>query len=243
MDRNARLDLVLRTLRDRPGVTAAELAEQIGTSVRSLFRDVSYLRERGYPIESSRGRGGGLRLHPNWGLGRVLLSTEEALGVLLSLALGERLGLPMLGSGIGQARRKLVSAFPSSDRRRLNPLRERVLVAPPAAQKVVESYGEPSPVAVRSLQSAFVHERMITAVYVREDGLQSERRVEPHAILLSWPAWYLLGFDHLRGEVRTFRLDRFRSVREEAEGFRPRPRAMIEAIWGPDCDDPSKWRL
>lgn len=243
MDRNERLEIVLRTLRDRPGITATDLADQIGTSVRNVFRDVAYLRERGYPIESSRGRGGGLRLHPNWGLGRVLLSTEEALGVLVSLALTARLGLPMFGAGLGHARRKLVASFPSGERGRLNPLRERVLVAPPASPKVVASYTEPNPAAVRSLQSAFVHERLLSGVYVREDGERTQRRVEPHAILLSWPAWYLLGFDHLRGDVRTFRIDRFESVREEAEGFRPRPRAMIEAIWGPDCDDPSAWRL
>ena len=114
MDRSHRLDLVLRILRDRPGITAAELARQAETSVRNVFRDVAYLRDRGYPIESSRGRGGGLRLHPNWGLGRVLLSSEEALGVLLSLALTDRLGLPMFGSGLSRARKKVVDAFPTS---------------------------------------------------------------------------------------------------------------------------------
>jgi len=243
MDRNARLDLVLRMLRDRPGITSSELSEHVGTSVRSVFRDVAYLRERGYPIESSRGRGGGLRLHPNWGLGRVLLSAEEALGVLLSLALTDRLGLPMFGSGLGRARKKVMDAFPSHDRKRLTPLRERVLVGPAASARVVSSYGPPDPAAVRSLQSAFVHERLMRAVYVREDGERTERRVEPHAILLSWPAWYILGFDYLRGEVRTFRLDRFVSVREEPEGFRPRPHAMIAEIWGPDSDDPASWRL
>jgi predicted DNA-binding transcriptional regulator YafY len=65
---------VLRLLRDRPGITAPELAERVGSSTRSVFRDLAVLRERGYPIESSRGRGGGLRLHPLRGLGRVPFS-------------------------------------------------------------------------------------------------------------------------------------------------------------------------
>jgi len=243
VDRNDRLDLALRILRDRPGVTASELARHLETSVRSVFRDLGYLRGRGYPIESSRGRGGGLRLHPNWGLGRVLLSSEEALGVLLSLALTDRLGLPMFGSGLTRARKKVVDAFPSSEKRLLTPLRERVLVGPPASARVAGSYGSPDVTAVRRLQTAFVRERLITATYVREDGQRSDRRIEPHAILLSWPAWYLLGFDHLRAEVRTFRLDRFVSVREEAESFSPSPHAMIVEIWGPESDDPSTWRL
>ena len=243
MDRNSRLDEMLRLLRDRPGITASDLADQLGTSVRSVFRDAAYLRERGYPIESSRGRGGGLRLHPNWGLGRVLWSTEEALGLLVSLALTERLALPMFGSGLGKARKKLVDAFPSHERRRLTPLRERVMVGPPASAGVAASYRAPKDGAVRALQSAFVQERLVTVAYVREDGERSERRVEPHAILLNWPAWYLIGFDHLRKGVRTFRLDRFESVREEAEGFRPRPRAILAEIPDLDCYDPSTWRL
>jgi predicted DNA-binding transcriptional regulator YafY len=243
MDRTDRLDLMLRMLRGRPGVTAAELSAQLGTSVRSVFRDLAYLRDRGYPIESSRGRGGGLYLHPNWGLGRVLLSSEEALGVLISLALTDRLGLPMFGGGLGRARKKVVDAFPSHERRRLTPLRSRVLVGPPASERVRTSYRAPEPSAVRALQSAFVGERLITAVYVREDGTRTERRVEPHAILLNWPAWYLLGFDHLRGEVRTFRVDRFVSVREEEEAFRPRPHAIIAEVRRGDYDEPGIWSL
>lgn len=113
MDRNERLELVLRTLGDRPGVTASELPDDIGTSLRNVFRDIAYLRDRGYPIESSRGRGGGLSLHPNWGLGRVLLSAEEALGVLLSLALTDRLAARARARGsarFGEGRRLLPHA-------------------------------------------------------------------------------------------------------------------------------------
>jgi predicted DNA-binding transcriptional regulator YafY len=243
MDRPARLDLLVRLLRDRPGVTAAELAAELGTTTRSIFRDIAYLRERGYPIESSRGRGGGLRLDPRWGPGRIVLSAEEALGVLLGLALTERLELPMFGSGLARARRKLVDAFPAHERRRLTPLRERVLVGPAASERVAASYRRPDAAAVRALQSAFVHERHALCVYEREHGTRTERLIEPHALVLNWPAWYLLAFDHLRSEVRTFRLDRFRSVRQEASTFRPRPHAILGEIEGMDADDPATWRL
>ncbi|HET9947635.1 MAG TPA: WYL domain-containing protein [Longimicrobiales bacterium] len=243
MDRSDRLDLMLRTLRDRPGVTAAALAEELGTSVRSVFRDIARLRDRGYPIESSRGRGGGLRLRPDWGLGRVVLAPEEALGVLLSLALTEQLGLPMFGGGLGRARKKLIDAFPSHERRRLTPLRERILVGPPAAEHVAASYRPPEPGIVRAVQSAFVSERVVHASYTREDGTCTERRLEPHAILLKWPVWYLLTVDHLREDVRTFRLDRFGSVRVEPDTFRPRPQAIIARIRAQADHDPGEWHL
>src|SRR5918999_306438 len=100
-----RLDLVSRLLRDRPGITASDVARTLGVSERSVFRDIEYLRERGYPIEGGRGRGGGLRIHSSWGLGRVLLTSEEALCTLLSLAITEKLGFPMFASEASRARR------------------------------------------------------------------------------------------------------------------------------------------
>ena len=96
---------------------------------------------------------------------------------------------------------------------------------------------------MRVLQSAFLNERVMSCVYVREDGERSERRMEPHAIMLNWPAWYVVAMDYLRGEPRTFRLDRFVSVREEAETFRARPQAMLSAMGGPECVESGLWHL
>ena len=128
MHRVDRLDLLLRVVRDRPGITVARIAEDLDVSVRSVFRDLRHLRERGYPIEADRGRGGGVRLHARWGLSKVMLSVEEALVTLLSLAIGEKLGLPIFAQDLAQARKRIVDAFPTQERRRIAPLRERILV-------------------------------------------------------------------------------------------------------------------
>ena len=227
-----RLDLLARVLGDRPGITAGELAREFGLSVRTVFRDLDALRERGYPIEADRGRGGGLRLHPNWGLGRVLLSRDEALCTLLSLAVAEKLDFPMFAPEIARARRRIVDAFPAAERRRLAPLRERIFVGAPASAAVRQSYRPPAAAPTRQLQVAFVAERIIRAEYAKEGGESSSRRLEPHALVINWPAWYLMAWDHLRGESRTFRLDRFRSVDPERETFRPRPREIVGALLG-----------
>lgn len=228
--RSDRLDLVARLLRDQPGITAARIAEVMGVSLRSVFRDLELLRERGYPIESARGRGGGLRLHRSWGLGRVLLSSEEALGTLLALAISDKVGMPMFASATARARRRIVDAFPSHERRRIGPLRERIFIGTPASARVRASYAEPSAVPSRALQAAFVEERVVTARYAREDASVSERRLEPHALVINWPAWYLVAFDHSRAAPRTFRLDRFHRVQPLPETFRPRPRDMVQEL-------------
>ncbi len=232
-----RLDLLTRALRDRPGITAADLARDLGVSVRSVFRDLDHLRERGYPIEADRGRGGGLRLHASWGLGRVSLSSEEALCTLLSLAIGERLNFPIFSPELARARKKIVDAFPTRERRTIAPLRERILVGPSASAAVRSSYRAPDASAMRSLQMAFVRELVVRARYVKEAGDVTERRVEPHAMVVNWPAWYLLGYDHLRAQPRTFRFDRFVAVEpEEGSTFNARPRDLAAALLGAEGD-------
>jgi len=225
-----RLDLLTRVLRDRPGTTAGELARELGVSSRSVFRDLDALRERGYPIESSRGRGGGLRLHPNWGLGRVLLARDEALCTLLGLAVAEKLGFPMFAPELARARRKIADAFPTAERRQIAPLRERILIGGTASAEVRRSYRDPATAPMRRLQAAFVDERVVRVEYIKEGGATIERRLEPHALIINWPAWYLLAYDRVRGGSRTFRLDRFVTVEVEPETFRPRPQQFFEEM-------------
>lgn len=239
MQRLDRIDLLTRVLRDRPGITVAALARELDVSVRSVFRDIDHLRERGYPIEADRGRGGGVRLHQSWGLGKVLLSSEEALCTLLSLAISEKLSFPMFSTEVSRARRKIVDAFPTSERKRIAPLRERIFIGRPASLRVRGTYARPESASMRRLQVAFVRETIVRAEYVKETGERSSRRLEPHAMLITWPAWYLLGFDHLRGEPRTFRFDRFQSVElEEQSSFRARPREIARQLLGEHCDVP-----
>ena len=221
-----RLDLLARVLRDRPGITARALADDLGVSMRSIFRDLDVLRDRGYPVEADRGRGGGLRLRGNWGIGKVLLSRDEALCALLALAVAERTGFPMFAADLSRARRKLVDAFPTAERRRLTPLRERILVGAPASPAVRDSYATPTGPPARSLQAAFVEERTVSVTYERQDGRRTQRRLEPHVLLINWPAWYVLAFDYLRESARTFRLDRFTQVTPEPTTFRARPREI-----------------
>ena len=118
-----------------------------------------------------------------------------------------------------------------------------MLVGPAASPRVAGSYRTPDRAATGALQFAFVNQRVITCVYVKEGGQPTTRRLEPHAILLNWPAWSLMGIDTANGQVRTFRLDRFAEVRADAETFRPQPGVILRSIAGFEVVDPTTWRL
>src|SRR5512143_3461010 len=82
---SARLLRVLSLLQSRPRWTAAELAERLRTTERTVRRDVTRLRELGYPVDSDAGRAGGYRLGVGAALPPLLLTDDEAVVVALGL--------------------------------------------------------------------------------------------------------------------------------------------------------------
>lgn len=224
-----RLDRTLGLLASRLSWTARELAEELGVCVRTVRRDLSRLAARGVAVEAERGRGGGVRVPARSGLGRVQLGAEELLDLLLALALAERLRSPLLPSTVGALRQKLTAAFPPEERARIGALRRRILVGPTSAN-ITASWKAPRAAVLRPIHEAFFHQRALELTY-RAGERSTERLVEPHYLLLSWPAWYLLVWDHLRGAVRALRVDRIEAASVTEAAFRVRKaEAMVAAL-------------
>lgn len=216
----ARLDRTLGLLASRPSWTGPELAEALGVCLRTVRRDLSRLAARGVPIEAEVGRGGGVRVPARWGLGRVQLDAHEVLDLLLALALAERVRSPLLLTTVKSLRQKLAAAFPPEERARVSSLRRRILVGP-TSRNITSSWQAPRPAVLRPIHQAFFEQRALQLTYVT-GGVRTERLVEPHYLLLSWPAWYLVVWDHLRQAVRALRVDRVEAATVTDATFRVR---------------------
>lgn len=214
-----RLEQLKGSLKAREHVTAAALAEELGVSLRTLNRDLVVLRAQGIPIESDRGRGGGLRLQRAWTLGRVHLSAEEAIDLLLSIAIAERMNSPLLLQQLAPIKRKIVGAFTESYQGKIRALRQRILVGEPASPAVMATFFQPTR-TLPSVAEAFFNMRCITITYADQNGAVTEREIEPHFLYLNVPVWYLLAWDRLRNAVRCFRVDRIKAVTPQAITFR-----------------------
>lgn len=215
-----RLDRTLGLLASRPSWTARELADELGVCVRTVRRDLARLAARGVVIEAERGRGGGVRVPARSGLGRVHLDAQELIDLLLALAIAERLRSPLLLSTVRALRQKLSAAFPPEERARVSALRRRILVGP-TSRNISASWNAPRAAVLRPIQEAFFGQRALEVAY-RASERRTVRVVEPHYLLLSWPAWYLIVWDHLRHDVRALRVDRVESAKVLDASFRVR---------------------
>jgi predicted DNA-binding transcriptional regulator YafY len=227
--RLARLERLKGLLKAGEQTTAREMAAELGVGVRTIHRDLDLLRNEGLPIEADRGRGGGIRLARRWTLGRINLDPEEAVDLLLSIAIAERMNSALLLGRLRSVRQKLAASFSVIHQDRIRMLRGRVLVGTPASGGVVESYRRAPSDALHAVKRAFFEMRKLRLDYIDEAGRVTRREIEPQFLYLNAPAWYLLAWDDLRNDVRFFRIDRIRSANVMAAEFRPRDRRLFLA--------------
>jgi predicted DNA-binding transcriptional regulator YafY len=230
LGRLQRLELLTAELKSGEALTAGGLADRLGVSLRTLNRDLALLREQGLPVEADRGRGGGLRLSRRWGVGRIALTYGEAVDLLVSLAMAEQMESPLLMAGLAGVRRKLTASFAPEMAARINGLKARIRVGKPAAASVLVQAGVPGPEVAAELNQAFLGQQALSIRYRAVDGRVTEREIEPHYLLLAPPIWYVLAWDGLRRDARTFRCDRIVSaVAREGRRFDLLPMGRFEA--------------
>lgn len=198
------LDL-LSLLQARNHWNATELAERLGVTERTVRRDVSRLRDLGYPVDADPGPTGGYQLGAGGSLPPLLLSDDEAVAVALGLRAAASGAVMGSEESAVAALTKLEQVLPAR-------LRERVLavnattvlvpsgVAPQIEAEVLLTFG----------QGCRRCER-VRFGYTDGAGNETERRVEPYGLVNTDRRWYLVAFDLDRDDWRTFRLDRVRA--------------------------------
>lgn len=198
----ARLFEVLYALLERRQVRAGELAERLGVSVRTVYRDVEALSAAGIPVYACRGHGGGIALMEGFTLSRAALSEGEKDALLMGVK-----GLAASEQDARSALRKLSGLFT----REAQDWLEVDLSSWGAAGVKDERFA--------LLRSALRERRVVTFSYRGADGSRRMRRVWPARLCFKASAWYLQAWCCEREAYRTFRLSRMSDVRATQERF------------------------
>lgn len=202
MQRQARLLAITEFLRARKtGVTAEQLAERFGVTMRTIYRDLDTLREAALPVLAEQGRGGGYALDRHYTLPPVNLTAREA-AVLCALgdhALSMRL-IPF-PEATRRALEKVRGVLSSSAQRELlDLLKQLQFVGVPA-------HGA-NPSITRAIEEAWFTQRPLDLHYRSSNGELTKRRVRLESLVMERTLTLLNCVDEALQEKRQFRLDR-----------------------------------
>ena len=143
MRRAERLFALAEYLRGRrTGVTAEELAQRFGVTVRTIYRDLDSLRDASLPLHAERGRGGGFALDRSYTLPPVNFTAREA---ALLVAVGRwihNLRLLPFTDTLGSALEKVRAALPDRTQRELARLEGSLSYVGVPAQRVADGVRE-----------------------------------------------------------------------------------------------------
>ena len=124
-----RLLSILLLLQTRGLVPAAELAERLEVSVRTIYRDIEALSASGVPVYAERGRHGGIALLPGFRTDVTGLTADESRALFVLAAQGAHSALG-LDEALGSALRKVMAALPEPHRPAAELTSRRILVDP-----------------------------------------------------------------------------------------------------------------
>ena len=223
MKSRIRQDAIVRTLRRSGTTTVASLVREVGASRSTILRDLSALRDEGYVILAEQGRGGGLYLDPGSVQATAKLSVAEVFALIIGVSSMRAAGTLPFSSLADAGLAKIEKALPPDKLRDLRRFLDCLYVGPLAPQVDRSNIGEMDPCLLAAFEQSFLDGLCLRFRYRDAKGAETDRQVEPQAMLILPPLWYLVAWDPTREDFRHFRMDRI-SRPEVVEGtaFRSR---------------------
>lgn len=200
MRRADRLFQILQLLRSRRCVTAADLSDALGVSVRTVYRDVRDLQGADVPIRGEAGVG--YVLDRSYDLPPMSFTTPELEALVLGARMVEAWADPELAEAARSALLKIEAAVPRA--------LQRVLLETPL---YALSFGKPElGDAFTPIRHAIAQRRRVRIRYQTAEGEVTDRVIRPLALHFWGRVWSLAAWCELREGFRNFRPDRVSAV-------------------------------
>lgn len=214
--RTERLFATILLLQNRPNMTSRDLAEHFGVSRRTIFRDLRALSESGVPLTYSEG--GGYEILEGYQLPPLMLTAREAATLLVGTEFMRLQSDASLREDAGEVSLKIRSVLPREIREYVDRLSENTVLDPYWSQ-AIQSEGEESGKWFKLSEAVARSRKVIMEYFVESRKELTQRRVDPLGLVYYTDHWNLIAFDHLREEIRNFRLDRIEEMFVLTERF------------------------
>lgn len=213
------LDLLQSLRRRRYAVTGRVLAEELGISLRTVYRDIVTLQAQGAPIEGEAGVGFVLR--PGYTLPPLMFTTEE----IEALLLGTRWVIDRADERLAMAARNALSKIGAVVPSRLKEsLETGTLLIPTQPRPTVEGK------FMECMRRAIREETKVAITYRDLKDQLTKRVIWPFALAFYDQALVIMAWCELRQDFRHFRADRVESWNDTRTDY-PRKRLDLLREW------------
>jgi proteasome accessory factor B len=226
---NGRLSEIEALLRRNPsGLTSTEIAEALEVDASTIRRDLARLSSQGIEIHK-RGRRYHIKFHR--AMHTLRLTPDEVLVLYLACRLLSR-QQSNRNPHAEEVMKKLAETVQDDAPRFANYIEDAALV-----QRLLP-LDEKYLMVLETLTQAWSEAHIVEIQYRDRNGDLTNRRFHPYCIEPYGPtnSCYTIGFDELRNELRTFKLDRVVSAQLTDEGFtipiNINPNRLFAEAWG-----------
>jgi predicted DNA-binding transcriptional regulator YafY len=207
MNRIERISAILIQLQSKNCVTAQEIADRFGISLRTVYRDMRSLEESGVPLFGEAGVG--YSLVEGYKLPPVQFTLEEATAFLTAEKLVEKFIDRSMKEGYKSAMYKVRAVMRKSDKVYLETIDDNIQVLT-TSNKGESKEGQDY---LYLITRAIADKRLMLLHYISLGDLKlSVRNIEPVGVFLQSGKWYIIAYCRLRKDYRTFRIDRIKDL-------------------------------
>lgn len=212
-------DIIEFLRRHKRVVTAAELAEVLEVSVRTIYRDVADLQASRVPIEGEAGLG--YMLRSGYELPPLMFSEDEIEALVFGARMVRAWGDQSFTQSADAALAKIRAVLPA----RLNEVADasRITVAKSRTEDKAAFNAHLTPI-----RRAIRERRKLDINYDSLADASTARRIRPLGLAFFGPFWMLASWCELRRDFRTFRIERITTLKVTSETFRDEPGKTME---------------
>ena len=206
MRRADRLFQIVQYLRGGRLVTAAQLADRLEVTPRTIYRDVADLIGSGVPIEGEAGVG--YLMRDGYDLPPLMFTSDEIVALVAGARMIKAWGGAEMAAAAEEALVKIETVLPDAARARAAAVPIHAITMPEMSPEVRER--------IDRIEAATVARLRLHLGYADEAGAVSDRLVRPLGLWFWGKVWTLVAWCELREDFRMFRLDRMRDIGEGA---------------------------
>ncbi|MFI8685899.1 helix-turn-helix transcriptional regulator [Rossellomorea sp. NPDC077527] len=196
---------ILWMLRSGEKMTAQQISEKLELNIRTVYRYIDTISTSGVPIISEPGHNGGYSLLNHFIEAPLFFDFEEQTSLFHAAVFAEEAGY-YGGEALDRAISKLSHHSNQEQETKINQHVTSLEVISRLRSPSMEPF-------LKELEQAVADGYSVKILYHKSGEKQlNDRLVDPYRMVYWNHKWYVIGYCHLRNDIRSFRVDRMESL-------------------------------